>query len=60
VSTAKMIDSVGLNFVVTILKAVQANKGKLEVVYANPNVHRTLLFTRLDKHATLVDGGTKA
>jgi len=55
-----MIDSVGLNFVVTILKAVQANKGKLEVVYANPNVHRTLLFTRLDKHATLVDGGTKA
>jgi len=59
VSTAKMIDSVGLNFVVTILKAVRANNGKLEIVYGNANVQRTFLFTRMDKHATLVDGGTR-
>jgi anti-anti-sigma factor len=58
-STAKMVDSVGLNFIVTILKAVQETKGKLEIVHGNPNVHRTLLFTRLDRHATLVDGGTR-
>ena len=55
-STAKMVDSVGLNFIVTVLKSVQTNGAKLEIVYGNPNVHRTFLFTRLDKHATLISG----
>ena len=55
-SRANMVDSVGLNFIVTMLKAVQAQGGKMEIVYASLNVHRTLLFTRLDKHVTLVNG----
>ncbi len=28
----------------------------MQIVYANPNVHRTFLFTRLDKHVELVQG----
>jgi anti-anti-sigma factor len=52
--TAKMVDSVGLNFIVSILKAVQKNGAKMQLVYTNPNVHRTFLFTRLDKHVELL------
>lgn len=52
--TAKMVDSVGLNFLVSILKAVQKNGARMQLVYTNPNVHRTFLFTRLDKHVELV------
>ena len=55
--SAKMVDSVGLNFIVTILKAVQKNGAKMQVLYANQNVHRTFLFTRLDKHVELVKAG---
>ena len=57
-SQAKMVDSVGLNFIVTILKSVQKQGGKMQVVYANQSVHRTFLFTRLDKHLELVNGAT--
>ena len=53
---AKMVDSVGLNFIVTILKSVQKHGAKMQVVYGNQNVQRTLLFTRLDKHLELVSG----
>jgi len=51
---AKMVDSVGLNFIITILKTVQKHGAKMQIVYANRNVHRTLLFTRLDKHVELL------
>jgi anti-anti-sigma factor len=53
-TAAKMVDSVGLNFIVTILKAVQKRDAKMQVVCQNQNVHRTLLFTRLDKHVELI------
>jgi anti-anti-sigma factor len=52
--TAKMVDSVGLNFIITILKAVQKNGAKMQILYTNQNVHRTFLFTRLDQHIELV------
>ena len=55
-ASAKMVDSVGLNFIVTILKAVQKQGAKMQIIYTNQNVHRTFLFTRLDKHVELVDG----
>jgi anti-anti-sigma factor len=51
---AKMIDSVGLNLVVGLLKAVQKQGGRLQVAYADANVSRTLTFTRLDKQLELV------
>jgi anti-anti-sigma factor len=53
-SGAKMVDSVGLNLVVTLLRAVQRLNGKLQVTYTNPNVLRTFQFTRLDKHIELI------
>jgi len=52
-SGARMVDSVGLNLIVSILKAVQQAGGSMTLVYSNPNVHRTLLFTRLDRHLKL-------
>lgn len=52
--SAKMVDSVGLNFIVSILKGVQQRGAKMQIIYANPNVHRTFLFTRLDKHIELL------
>jgi anti-anti-sigma factor len=53
-TAAKMVDSVGLNFIVSILKAVQKRGAKMQVVCRNQNVHRTLVFTRLDKHVELI------
>ena len=53
-TAAKAVDSVGLNFIVTLLKAVQKNGGQMRVTCRNPNVHRVLLFTRLDQHLELV------
>jgi anti-anti-sigma regulatory factor len=38
------------------LKAVQKQGAKMQIIYTNQNVHRTFLFTRLDKHMELVDG----
>lgn len=55
-AAAKMVDSMGLNLIVKILKAAQSAGGRLQIVFGNPNVHRTLLFTRLDRHAELVKG----
>jgi anti-anti-sigma factor len=55
-SAAKMVDSVGLNFIVTLLKSVQKHGSKMQIIYANQNVHRTFLFTRLDKHLELING----
>ncbi|MEY4916336.1 MAG: hypothetical protein RL616_249 [Verrucomicrobiota bacterium] len=51
---AKMVDSVGLNLVVTILRAVQKVGGKMSVRYRNPNVLRTFEFTRLVQHIEMV------
>lgn len=53
-STAKMVDSVGLNLVVAILKRVQKRGAKMQVTYTNQNVFRTFAFTRLDKHVELI------
>jgi anti-anti-sigma factor len=51
---AKMVDSVGLNLIVSILKLVQQRGAKMQIVCANTNVHRTFLFTRLDKQIELI------
>jgi len=53
-TSAKMIDSVGLNLVVTWLKRTQKLGAKMQVAYSNANVLRTFIFTRLDKHIELV------
>ena len=53
-TAAKMVDSVGLNLIVTLLKRVQKCGAKMQIAYSSPNVLRTLAFTRLDKHVELV------
>lgn len=53
-SRARMVDSVGLNLIVRILKAVQRQNATMQILCANAAVHRTLVFTRLDKYVELV------
>ena len=53
-STAKMIDSVGLNLVVSLLKRVQRHGGRMQVAFSDSNVLRILNFTRLDKQVELI------
>lgn len=56
-TSAKMVDSVGLNLIVTALRAIQNFGGKMCIEYSNQNVYRTFVFTRLDKHVELVKIG---
>jgi anti-anti-sigma factor len=49
-----MIDSVGLNLVVSLLKTVQKRGATLQVATTDQNILRTLAFTRLDKQLELV------
>ena len=51
---AKMVDSMGLNLIVSIFKTAQKAGAKMQVIYSDPNVHRTFVFTRLDQHVTLL------
>lgn len=53
-SVATMVDSVGLNLIVTLLKRVRKSGARMQIAYSSPNVLRTLTFTRLDKHVELV------
>jgi anti-anti-sigma factor len=53
-TAAKMVDSVGLNLIVAIYKETQKHKAKMAVLVSNPNIQRTFLFTRLDKHLQVV------
>lgn len=49
-SAAQMIDSVGLNLVVSLYKEAKKNNAKTVALISNPNIQRTFLFTRLDTH----------
>jgi anti-anti-sigma factor len=53
-TAAKMIDSVGLNLVVSLYKTARKAQAKTTAVISNPNVQRTFLFTRLDTHIQVV------
>jgi anti-anti-sigma factor len=54
ISKAKMVDSVGLNFVVFLIKQAGKRGLAMQVAYSTPNIHRTFVFTRLDRHLDLV------
>ena len=54
VSRAQMIDSVGLNLIVWLLKAVRERGGRLRILVSNVHVERTLQFTRLDQQAEII------
>ena len=55
-TAAKMVDSMGLNLIVKIYKSAQQANARMRLVYSDPNIHRTLIFTRLDQHIELVRG----
>ena len=53
-SGAKLVDSVGLNFLVGAVKLAQGRGAKVRIITAHPMVRRILTFTRLDRHAEIV------
>lgn len=53
-ATAKMVDSMGLNLVVSIYKAAHKSGAPMQVFYSNQNVQRTFMFTRLDQQIELI------
>ena len=53
-TAAKMVDSVGLNLIVSLYKEAHKRRAKAIAVNSNPNIQRTFLFTRLDKHLQVI------
>lgn len=49
ISASKLVDSMGLNLVISLLKQAQNRGSKVKCKIASRTIHRTLLFTRLDK-----------
>lgn len=50
----RMVDSVGLNLLVWLIKQVNERGGKLRIWVADPNLLRVFQFTRLDRHAEVI------
>lgn len=48
---ARMVDSVGLNLLVSLIKTMNEKGGSVRVNIAHPNIQRILSFTRIDQHA---------
>jgi anti-anti-sigma factor len=53
-SAARMVDSVGLNLLVTLIKAAQGRNKKTRIRSSSTHVRRALKFTRLDQMAEVV------
>jgi anti-anti-sigma factor len=51
---ARLIDSMGLNLVVGLVKQVQGRGGKVKSIITSRTIHRTFLFTRLEKYMEIV------
>lgn len=47
-ASAKMVDSVGLNLLVSIIRLIKEHGRKISCTVASQHVHRTMMFTRLD------------
>ncbi len=48
-SSAKMVDSAGLNLIVSIIKYAKNRGSEVKSIMSSRTVYRTTLFTRLDK-----------
>ena len=51
---AQMVDSMGLNLIVALVRMLQTRGVRLEVRVLNLNIQRTFMFTRLDKQLDLI------
>ncbi len=49
-SNIRLIDSAGLNFMVSIIKKMTEKGVQMKALISNANLFRTFKFTRLDKH----------
>lgn len=56
-TAAKMIDSVGLNLIVSLYKEAKKRGAKTSALISSPNLQRTFAFTRLDAHIQVVMTG---
>lgn len=56
---ARMVDSAGLNLIVSLIKKVQPRKPAIEAHVSDRTLHRLLQFTRLDRYLKVVlhEGG---
>lgn len=50
----RLVDSVGLNLIVSIIKQGRTRSVSIRLLVAHPNLHRILTFTRLGQHAEIV------
>lgn len=53
---AAMVDSVGLNFLVSLHKRLAADGKRMRVLIASESVRRILRFTRLDQYVEVAEG----
>ena len=51
---ARLIDSVGLNLIVTFIRRIKQCGGTARITVGNSAVRRILAFTRIDQHAEVV------
>ena len=54
---ARLVDSVGLNALVTTIKSAKACGGTVQLLVSHPSVLRILSFTRIDTHARVISPG---
>ncbi len=52
-TAAQMVDSVGLNLIVSLVRAVKARQGGVAATVSSANIQRTFKFTRLDQQITV-------
>jgi anti-anti-sigma factor len=50
----RLVDSVGLNLIVSTIKQCRTRGIKIRLLVAHPNLHRILTFTRLGQYADIV------
>ncbi|MEM9444231.1 MAG: STAS domain-containing protein [Verrucomicrobiota bacterium] len=51
---ARMIDSIGLNLLVCLVKDIKEKKGQLKALITSRTIYRTFLATRLDRSIEVV------
>ncbi len=51
---ANMVDSVGLNAIVAIIRKAKAAGRKIRITVTNQHLYRVLVFTRIDRQAEIL------
>lgn len=51
---SRLIDSVGLNLIVSVIRRVKRRGGQTRITVGHPTVRRMMTFTRIDQHAEVV------